>query len=225
MTHNKFAFIWEKIGLLRFSQFPWRFLSLAVFSASLLGGALISLLNLRYRFLAMVIILISTVFLNLPYFKVDRYFQITDQEKLSGAEFEKQQYAGLLDYLPKTATEPREPAPQNPVVLSGKAEVENFNKKSNAFTFGVHVQENTSIEVPVFDFPVWKVKVSGQEFVHSHKNYLGRIILDLKKGNYQIEAMLTNTPIRNLANAVTIFSVAILVALIAKTLNCKIKRK
>src|SRR5258708_10147725 len=40
MTHNKSAFIWEFVKPLRFMQFPWRFLSQAVFAFSLSVGAL-----------------------------------------------------------------------------------------------------------------------------------------------------------------------------------------
>lgn len=213
MTHNKSSFIWEKIEIIQFAQFPWRFLSITIFAASVLGGGLVFMLRPSYQYLALWVVLSLTMLLNLPFFAVDKYYQITDQEKLSGYELEKQQYAGILDYLPKTATEPKEAAPQDPIVLSGKAEVENFDKRSNAFTFKVRVQENTSIEIPVFDFPVWKIKIDDQEFTHSRTEYMGRIKINLPKGNYLVKGYFTNTPIRSFANLITVISVALLLAI------------
>ena len=37
--------LWQSVSLLNYIQFPWRFLSLAVFSSSLIGGGVIAVLN------------------------------------------------------------------------------------------------------------------------------------------------------------------------------------
>lgn len=215
MTHNRSTFIWEKISIIQFAQFPWRFLSLSIFAVSLIGGALVSLLNPKTKVMAFVAISVLAIALNLPYFKVDKYYQITDQQKLSGYEFTKQQYAGILDYLPKTAVEPNEAAPKSPVVVTGEAKISNFDNKSNRFVFQANVSKTANIEVPIFDFPVWKVKVNGQSILHSHQNFLGRIRLDLPKGEYRVEGLFTNTPIRSFANLVTVFSTGVLIILVA----------
>ena len=47
--HNKSAFIWEAIGPLQYAQFPWRFLSLAIFTASLVGGFVIYSLPKKFQ--------------------------------------------------------------------------------------------------------------------------------------------------------------------------------
>ncbi len=224
MTHNKSTFIWERISIIQFAQFPWRFLSLSIFAASLAGGALVSLLNRGYKVPVLVVISVLAILLNLPFFKVDRYYQITDQEKLSGKELEKQQYAGILDYLPKTAVEPKEAASASPVVISGKAAIGSFDNRSNRFFFQARVSKNANIEVPVFDFPVWRIEANGRLVPHSHQNFLGRIRLDLPEGDYQIRGFFTNTPIRSLANLITIFSIVALIVLtfLPKRLKTKI---
>ena len=84
MTHNKSAFIWEKIGLLRYTQFPWRFLSLSIFSASLIGGIAIMPLNKQLRKYAVIVIAIVSILLNFAFFKPDKFsFDLTDSKKLS----------------------------------------------------------------------------------------------------------------------------------------------
>lgn len=54
MTHNKSAFIWEEISLLHFAQFPWRFLAVSIFSASLIGAGFVYLLPKQLKMLTVI---------------------------------------------------------------------------------------------------------------------------------------------------------------------------
>ena len=210
MTHNRSAFVWEAIGLLRFFQFPWRFLSLAIFSASLLGGALILILAGRAKKVVLVLIIVSTMALNWSFFKPEHFFPtLTDRKKLSGEMWETQQKASILDYLPKTAYEPQERAPNRPIIVSGQVTLGDFDNRSNRWNFSINVSEKAVVEIPVFDFPVWQVTVNGQKFPYSHDNLMGRVMIDLQPGEYQVAGKLTNTPIRNLGNIITLISLLI----------------
>lgn len=217
MTHNKSAFIWEKIGILRFTQFPWRFLSLTIFSASLLGGfVLTAIKGDRNKKIAAGVIIIITILLNWNYFRPKEFYSfVNDESKLSGMEWETQQKAAILDYLPKTALEPREPASFSPIVVSGKAEIKDFENKSSSWQFKADVSENSNIEVPVFDFPNWEVRVNGEKFTHSHDNFLGRIRLDLQPGSYLVVGEFKNTMVRDLANVISLVSLLVLVVIFA----------
>ena len=108
MTHNKSAFIWERIKILAFVQFPWRFLSIAIFAASMIGGYFISLFKGKWLIITSVVICVAAVALNWQYFRPEHfYYGVTDAVKLSGQNFIDQQAGAILDYLPKTALEPR----------------------------------------------------------------------------------------------------------------------
>ncbi|MDO8486506.1 MAG: 6-pyruvoyl-tetrahydropterin synthase-related protein [Candidatus Staskawiczbacteria bacterium] len=209
MTHNRSAFVWEKIGILRFTQFPWRFLSLTIFSASLLGGSVVLFFrNEKWQKIIATIIIILTVLLNWNYFKPEKFYSnINDQIKLSDGEWETQQKASILDYLPKTALEPREKSPNKPIIISGKAQINNFTNKSNYWKFNINVLDQTKIELPVFDFPNWEVFIDNQKVGHNHNNFLGRISFDLLPGTYNIEGRLENTSIRNIANIISLLSI------------------
>jgi len=215
MSHIKSAFIWEKIDILKFTQFPWRFLGLTVFSTSLLGGYLISAFNDKYKKYTTVGIVLLTIILNWSYFKPKEfYYDLTDQKKLSGNLWEEQQKASLLDYLPKTALKPTEPALDKPMIQSENAVVENFENKSNKWQFRVKTETKTSIEVPIFDFPNWEVFANGQKISHSNNNFLGRIQFDLNSGNYQISGNFNNTSIRTISNMLSLISGGVLIFLI-----------
>lgn len=210
MTHNKSAFVWEKIGILRFTQFPWRFLSVSIFTASILGGFVIFFLKSSLQKITTVILICVIVFLNWNYFKPNEfYYNLTDQEKLSGILWQTQQKASILDYLPNTAVEPREGAPADPIILSGQARIENFNNRSNKWKFNARVESDTQIEMPVFDFPNWQVFVNGKKIDHSNKNHLGRISFALGKGDYIVTGKFADTWIRTLSNLISLVSIFI----------------
>jgi uncharacterized membrane protein (UPF0136 family) len=206
MIHNKSTFIWEKIGILSYVQFPWRFLAISIFSASLLGGYCISVLKWRYVNILATLIVVLTIVLNWSYFRPKEFdFNVTDATKLSGESWLLQQSGSVTDYLPITATVPAEPAPVRPLVISGVSEVSNFINKSNKFSFSAIVTKESTIDVPIFDFPDWQVKVNGNPYQHNLGN-IGRIEIKLLPGKYLVEGVFKNTPIRNIANAVTLVS-------------------
>lgn len=207
MTHVRSAFIWEKVGILRFTQFPWRFLSVAAFTSSLLGAYLINVINNKYKIYLVIFIAAITIILNWNYFKPQFFYpNIGDNEKLSGEEWELQQKAAILDYLPQSAVQPRESAPDEPILRSGQADIANFQNRSDWWRFDVKVDQDAKIEVPIFDFPNWQVSANGQPITYDHSNHLGRIAFNLEEGNYSIEGNFKNTLIRSAANTMTIVS-------------------
>ncbi|MBI2599380.1 glycosyltransferase family 39 protein [Candidatus Daviesbacteria bacterium] len=211
MTHIKSAFIWEKIEILKFTQFPWRFLSVAIFTSSLLGAYIIQSFKENKKLL--IIFISLTVILNWSYFRPEKfYFDLTDQEKLSGYLWEEQQRAAILDYLPQTAVQPHEAASGIPQVISGKAVIEGFENKSNRWQFQIKVNDQATVEVPTFDFPGWEVRVNNQKIDHSNKNYLGRISISFDKaGDYSAVGRFKNTWIRTISNIISIVSLIVLI--------------
>lgn len=209
MTHNKSAFVWEAIGSLQYAQFPWRFLSLSIFSAAILAGFVFSNLNFRFKLFVIWIFSAVAVFLNWNYFiPRDFYPWINDKNKLEDPLWEIQQKAGILDYLPKTAFEPPSRAAENPEILKGYAEASNYNVRSNRFSFNVMVSESSYIQVPIFDFPNWTVYVNGSKITHDNKSSWGRIGFELLPGNYKINGYFQDTWPRTVGNLLTLFSAA-----------------
>ncbi len=217
MAHNKSAFVWEKIGILRYTQFPWRFLSIAIFSSSLIGGLVITSVKKEWQKYPAILIVILTVLLNYSYFKPDKfYFDLTDEKKLSGILWDDQRRAAILDYLPKEAYEPKESAPDKPLVIEGQSDIRNFVVRSNSWRFDVDVKKAAKIEIPVFDFPNWEVFVNGKKVSHNKDNLLKRIQFNLEQGNYQVTGKFKDTFIRQISNLLTLFSLVGLLLYVKK---------
>lgn len=212
MTHNKSAPIWESIKILAFVQFPWRFLSIVIFSVSLIGGYFASIFKGKWLIIISTLIIGITALLNWQYFKPEHfYYNLTDRELLSGQSFIDQQKGALLDYLPKTALEPRELAPKNPYVVSGNAKLSDFVNKSNGWIFKANVEKDAKVEVPVFYFSGWSVNYP------SEPGTIGRIAINLPPGEYEVVGRFGNTPIRTLGNTLTLLSFITLVLIYAKS--------
>jgi hypothetical protein len=222
MTHNKSTAVWVNLPILKYFQFPWRFLSLSIFTSSLIGGFVISVVKNKWQIYVSLLIIILSVVFNWSYFKPKMFYSINDNEKLSGAMWDEQRKGALLDYLPKTALEPREAAPGNPIVKSGTAEIIGFINKSDSWEFTAKVAMKSEIEVPVYYFPNWKVFVNGSAYPFSYENVLGRIAVTLDPGEYLVTGKFKNTLLRTFANSITIVSV---LGLVAFTIYGKNKKK
>lgn len=212
LMHNKSVWIWESLPMLQYSQFPWRMLSVVIFSVSVIAGIIVFVLPERIKYLLLICVSLLTIWFNWYLFKpADFYIWVDDKAKLSGEEWRYQQGGSIMDYLPKGAQEPKDVAPKKPEIAKGKAEIEYFNNYSNRFDFRVKVLvDDTQLDIPVFDFPGWVISVDGKQFDHQSNNIYKRISLDLNKGEYLITGRFVNTPIRTVANMITFISVLLL---------------
>lgn len=204
MTHQRSFFIWEAIPILRFVQFPWRFLGLTIFFLSLGIGAL-GYTRFLIKWPSFLVSVFLVIIFNISYFKPEYYWSwASDAEKLSGEQFELQQKAAILDYLPKTAKiAPQDKAPENPVVISGKGLTFNFLKRSNTFFFDAEIYQDAQIQIPIIYFPGWKVILGGNIIPSYPSGELGLITIDLPKGKYNIQGRFENTPVRIVGNLIT----------------------
>lgn len=215
LTHNKSTPLWITFTPLTYVQFPWRFVGIAVFLISFAAGALSWVTNKMLRNALITLLLILGIVFNINYFKPEKmYSWLTDEIKLSGVDFEVQQGAAFMDYLPKTVKEPPvRTAFELPEVVEGEAEIPNFTKRSNSFFFDANVRENAIVDIPMIYFPKWEVYLlSGQGVpvnVYPSERE-GLIRVELPQGKHMVYGRLTNTPVRNLANLTTGLSFAVL---------------
>lgn len=212
MMHNKSGFIWESSSSLQFAQFPWRFLSISIFTSSLLAGFFISVWKFRLQQILALLVFVLAISLNISFFRPEKhYLDVTEQDKLSGEWWDVQQRAGILDYLPKTAYEPKEPAPSRGFVIDGDAELTNLEIKSNSWKIKVDAKKDSKLAVPVFDFPDWNVYANGRRINHDNSATIGLITFKLPQGNYQVVGKFEDTAVRKIANSISLISVVLLI--------------
>ena len=135
---------------------------------------------------------------------------LTDEEKFRGVAWELQQNGGIYDYLPINAKiAPTSPRKVLAEVVKGKGEITNMESGTNWAGFTTNIENgDAKIRINIFDFPNWKIFVDGKEAAKyiPDEEKSGRIWFTVSSGEHDVYARLYNTPIRKVANAITLIS-------------------
>jgi len=222
LTHNKSTFIWKLFPFMAFYQFPWRFLSIAIFAASFVAGSIVLLVNnKKLQILTVVIISITTILFNFSFFKEDIWYpNLTDSQELSSDRTLAQSGAGLKDYWPKYSQNfPTTFAPNQPTSSQGVV-VNYYVKKSNQVILTAIANSDAQITLPLVYFPNWQLYIDGQKSDFQIDQNLGLITFSLIPGNHSIVLKFKNTPIRTIANLISLTSLISIIVI-----GIKLKRK
>ncbi|HBP39687.1 MAG: hypothetical protein UR11_C0001G0447 [Candidatus Woesebacteria bacterium GW2011_GWC1_30_29] len=207
MTHNKSTPIYKLVSPLALVQFPWRFLTIVIFSFSFLAGAITIFVKNKYFLSALIFFVIL---FNWNYFLPEhgKLGKLTDEEKLSGVAWDMQQTAGIYDYLPIWAeTAPKEPQKVVAEIVNGMGEITNTEEKTNFAKFKIETT-GSIVRINIFKFPGWKVYIDGKEvdyFVPKEETW-GRMWIEVPSGKHSVEAKFVNTPVRTVSNLISLVS-------------------
>lgn len=214
MTHVRSTFVYQALPFLGLVQFPWRFLTIVIFSFSFISGAVVYLfekVSQKRKDLYAAILIIGVIAFNWYYFVPEngKMGPLNDQEKLSGAAWDLQLTAGIYDYLPLTAKmAPREPQKVLAEVMKGKADITEMEQGTDWAKFKIKSNEGSTVRVNIFEFPNWRVRVDGQvvEQYMPEEEMWGRIWIDLSEGEHLVELKFEDTLIRTISNYVSLIS-------------------
>ncbi|MCL5785033.1 MAG: hypothetical protein M1142_06815 [Patescibacteria group bacterium] len=195
------------IDPLKYLQFPWRFLMVIIFFISMVVGSIFQLLNGR-KYQALIIgLVLLVVASNFFYFRPEKFRYINDQDLLTGKNWENELGRSIYDFLPIYAKAPPvAPATSRYEIVSGDAEVTDFQEKDTQIHFKVFVNDLARVELSQYYFPLWKVFVDGKNVDINYQNNLGLITFTIDPGMHKVEAVLYDTPIRQIGNLVTLIS-------------------
>jgi len=215
MTHQRSVIFWKALPLIQKIQFPWRFLNHSVFLFSLSLGVLpllLSFLKIKklYQKAGLILILILVFALNINYFHPLISGPITDQQKFEGKAWTNQITSGIYDYLPKTASTAAKGPAQDYIDDISPADTQyslNGAKKGTDWLFfNLDLQSSAKLTLPLLAFPSFEVKDNFKVINFEIEPELGRLVLDLASGQHQIYVKLKNTPIRTLANSLSLLA-------------------
>lgn len=205
-THNKSTLLWLIFTPLQKIQFPWRFLNLTVFFASLAVGLIPKILKPTLAIPLIVILII----LNYRYFTPITHGPLTDHQKFSGLAWTNGITSGIYDYLPKTARI----AAQSPAVeyvdqvfpatayqLSGQ------KHGTDWLSFNIKLPVSANVTISQLAFPNFVLLDNGQPINYQIEPELGRIVVNLSAGPHQIYLKLHHTPIRTFSNLTSLLAV------------------
>ncbi len=215
MMHWRATPIWQLIKPLEYLQFPWRFITLSIFVAALISGVAALLVPRKYTAVWLAVLLTVLLGLNANYFRPHDWWPwVNDKHKFSGESWQLQTTAGIFDYLPIWAPLPPAKGRQNKlefVTGSGVYTVDKF--QTNLQKYQVQASQSATLELQTYYFPGWRVWLDKLEVPIDPKRdpLLGRMQVDVSAGNHELIARFTDTPIRFVANSISLLAWAALV--------------
>ncbi len=213
MQHNLSAFIWEKLSILSYTQFPWRFLGISIFLVSLIGGSVSSYLPQKLN-LSVILFGLIIILVNIGYFHPESYYLDSVDAHYISDQVLSQDDKLPKDYLPIWVKEIQKEKITQPEIKQGEADVSNFTKRSDSASFNINVLERSILQIPITYFPGWTVYVDGIKTQQEKPSNLGLIIIGVNTGQHRVEVKFENTPIRNFANILSLISAGLLISLI-----------
>ncbi|MBI4099912.1 hypothetical protein HY440_02795, partial [Candidatus Microgenomates bacterium] len=220
MTTEYSRFIWERIQLLWYLQFPWRFLEFAVLFSSLLAGAFVFAVKKRFWQLVLAAgLVVSVIYLHGKYFTPQTFFpSASDASELSAEQTKWTVSQTSFEYMPKGIAV--RPTPQGSYVLdvdrfpgqnyrllSGDFQPAKSQFDPGKFNLSGNSQSGAAIEFQITNFPGWKVWVDNQETLIDDGNKLKLITVIVPPGSHQITGRFTDTPARLIGNLVSLSAI------------------
>lgn len=198
LTHGKSSFIWSIFQPMKYIQFPWRFLSIAVFFVSLSVGYIGKVVK-EFKYLP--ILLAGVILVNFNFFRPDIWRPITDKEQFTGELWDEGRSSSLTDFWPIYGEHaPTDFAPVN----SG------ISKNSDKSVYQLNADtESDQIILPQVYFPGWSGKLDYREIKLDYENKLGLIKVVVPQGRHQLVLKFRNTPVRSIGNVVSLLALFI----------------
>lgn len=207
MTPNS-KFIWDKITILQKFQFPWRFLTITVFTSSILGSIAISQLK-YYRKLLAVILIVFILLLNKDYWHPKGYL-------LKDDSFFKNIYNGTTDTgesSPIWSIRFMENRPASHAqVIKGKGEIKELYRSSTKHEYEINSMGSSRIRENTLYFPGWQVLVDGKKTDIEFQDQQNRGIMtfNLSKGLHKVSVEFEETKLRLISDLISVFSIIFL---------------
>lgn len=204
------SFLWNSFPLLRYYQFPWRFVGLATFAASVLVMFPLSLIkSKRWELLLIVVIILFS----LQFLQVQKIPSRTENyySDFPGTTFFHREATPIW-----TAGDAGEFPDQKIQIIAGEGKVSNYTRMSNLHMFSIEATSDVSLRDSTFYFPGWKVFVDGRNtpIEFQDGNHRGIITFSIPKGRHDVMISFNETKIRFLADIITVISLVVLLVML-----------
>jgi hypothetical protein len=244
LSTHKTQFLWQALPLLKYVQFPWRFMTLAVVWLAALGALLpviiyqvalystplkaTRLMNTKKTVKRLVIVFSLVIFalltLNAQYFRPQQYLDNPTDVYYANPDKIRQEMSGILpDYLPQ-ALDP-DIGPTQQLVLTP----DEVDQDKSQGTYQIEVnrvaaklirtdfKHQQTLTLAIADYPGWQLYLDEQELAHDQQEQ-GLITTEVPPGQHYVAAKFHPTPLRLVSDIISAVSLLAVLALVyAKT--------
>ena len=217
MTIFKSQFIWDRIPILVYFQFPWRFLSVAAVLVPLLAGASVYIIPKFFPRKSIVFVVIALLFIaNLRFFKPMKLLSNPDDQYYDDPKRIQSQMSGILpDYIPIWMTTIQEPFQQPFEVLGNKSqEITVLIDRTQEKLVQFKLAQSDTLLLRMAWFPNWTVYDNGVRVDHKVDDATGFFSVQLGAGDHLISVKFEDTPLRMWMNIVSGISGVIVIGVL-----------
>lgn len=169
LTNFKSSFIWLNLPLIKFVQFPWRFLGVVSFLLSLLSAFSINNSYIK-RYWAVVL---SAIFiLNGFFFRPERLINYEAMYDPNPGYIQDYMSSIMPDYLPPGADWESLDLSQDTLVASSSTVITVDNDNANQISATLLADQPDTITINRFIFPNWQVSINQDESLCHQTNLL-----------------------------------------------------
>ncbi len=202
------SFIWNIFPLTRYIQYPWRLLSFVTVGIGIMSAYIVASWKAPIiRLLTAGILITGTIIVNAKLF-VPQYQYLRDTEQFETKEELKFRISKISDeYLPKDINRPKyiSDIVQQTVSNTSSIQIKELILKETLMRYEVIASKSQELQISIAYFPGWKLFINDHEVI---PNIAGGVpSVTVPAGMSIIEARFVNTPIRTVANYLSLISI------------------
>ncbi|MEX2028055.1 MAG: YfhO family protein [Candidatus Curtissbacteria bacterium] len=199
---SKFSGIfWQNFRFSDLVQFPWRLLSIIVFTSSVTAAWVIDM-SKNKRTLALTVAIaciLSTILYTKPQTFVDRGdgFYSTNEGTTTVAD----------EYMPLWVNAHKNSRADQKIELVGEGQIKNLNIKPSVYKAEIESPSGVIVNVNAVYFPGWQASVDDKKVPLNFANDFGLINFQLPAGKHEVIIKYTESPVATAADIVSIVAV------------------
>ena len=230
------AELWRRIPLLELTQFPWRLLALVTFSLSALGGLAVYVVgseaillpNVPKKDASALTVALLVCFAGFAYIWPESFQPVEPWREDGRAVMQfEQEHPDMLGYTHLV----EERFTESPLteqyltdefsndglerlgILAGEGEVLRHYSLGHAFGGEVTMVSPGTVQVRVYQFPGWQVRLDGKLVEHRLSRPYGLVELDVPAGRHRLDVWMGTTSARTAGAIITSLAFLCLISL------------
>lgn len=216
LTLQSSQFIWDSFPQMAFFQYPWRFILIASFFISFLGGSTVWLAKRFiarpvFSYILIGILLLAIIYINSDVFVPQTYLHINASDYTNSKTLQWTTSRISDEYMPPQFVKPRNAneVPQGKIALQDGITVQSLNAQTQKIQAVIAAKEKSEILIYQAYFPGWHVFIDGTQ---SYFAYFGRgILVTIPQGAHTVVLAFQQTPIEIAANILSLTGVFVLI--------------
>ena len=217
--------LWNLLPLPQVLQFPFRFLSLAIVSTAFLSAYVMHTAKTLVKIIMLTVLCISMVYISAWQYLLPRQYQLYDDSYYATNQ---DSTTVKNEYMPTWVKETAFSSPKSAVeIIRGKGIITTVRtNNANKIQFSTHIAQSGILKINTIYFPGWEVFVNNHPQQIFYNNPQGVMEIFLRRGNYTIIAQFGETPIRKMADCISLVSIitGVLVLLMHKKRSSQAKK-